>query len=611
MQNQGGNEPKQFHDRFERWAGKVRRRMLMSRALTGLAYGLLGGVVVAGGAWWLRQGTLRPWAAALGLVGVIAGAAWATRKRWSDRDVALFLDARLTGHEVISTAVELRSEAERNDVARELVVKQAARKLETSDPKLARPRLLMKRHGLAPLAAIGIAYFSAIGLPPEPPSPPTPPGAEMVQSEDLKGLEKIIQLEKLDAKDAEQRKRLDAIAKEARKLREDLKNGLEKREALARIAKLRDEIAAEKMAHGDAKNRAGLEAALNKLKQNKKTESAAKALGEGDLTQFDKEMQKLANQAEKADRDAAKKALEEAAKAAKEKGADDVAKSLEEQKKLFEERSKGAEALRELGKQLESKLSPEAKKDLQEFGDSGDPAARKRLAEALGKALEGMSEAERKQLAENLGKQMEAQGNPMTPEQMKDLAEALKDPAAQKKLEEALKELGQPSGSGDSQREQGLDDADRGGGEAQKGLGAPAPVPGGNPGDGNKPGGGDGKGKGKGKGNPSPGKGKNSGKGDGKGGPGSDHDEGEGDHKGSTDRVEGGDLRSKANTKWNKGGGLHGATLGRSNASGGGETANQKGSGALGKVAPQEIGGVERSEVPEEYREQVGRYFQP
>ncbi len=603
MQNQGGNEPTQFHDRFERWAGRVRRRMLLSRALTGLAYGLLGGVVVAGGAWWLRESAARPWAATLGLVGVIVAVAWAARSRWSDRDVALFLDARLTGHEVISTAVELRSEAERNDVARELVVKQAARKLEGSDPKLARPKLLMKRHGLAPLAAIGIAYFSTIGLPPEPPAPPEPPGVEMVQVDELKGLEKIIELEKLDAKDAEQRKRLDAIAKEARKLREDLKNGLEKREALARIAKLRDEIAAEKMAHGDAKNRAGLEAALNKLKQNKKTEAAAKALGEGDLTQFDKEMQKLANQAEQADRDAAKKALEEAAKAAREKGAEDVAKSLEEQKKLFEERSKGAEALRELGKQLGDKLSPEAQKDLQEFGDTGDPAARKRLADALGEALEGMTDAERKQLAENLGKQMEQQGGgAMSPEQMKDLAEALKDPEARKKMAEALKELGQPPGSGDSQREQGLDDADRGGGEAQKGLGAPAPVPGGNPGGGKQPSTGKGQGK-----NPAP----TPGKGKGKGGPGSKHDEGEGDHKGSTDRVEGGDLRSKAGTKWNKGGGLHGATLGRSNSSGAGETANQKGSGALGKVAPQEIGGVERSEVPEEYREQVGRYFQP
>ena len=42
-----------------------------------------------------------------------------------------------------------------------------------------------------------------------------------------------------------------------------------------------------------------------------------------------------------------------------------------------------------------------------------------------------------------------------------------------------------------------------------------------------------------------------------------------------------------------------------------GDTANLGGTGALGQAAPGEIGGVERSDVPEEYREQVGRYFQP
>jgi hypothetical protein len=42
-----------------------------------------------------------------------------------------------------------------------------------------------------------------------------------------------------------------------------------------------------------------------------------------------------------------------------------------------------------------------------------------------------------------------------------------------------------------------------------------------------------------------------------------------------------------------------------------GETANVQGTGALGVVGPEEVGGVDRSNVPEEYREQVGRYFQP
>ncbi len=35
------------------------------------------------------------------------------------------------------------------------------------------------------------------------------------------------------------------------------------------------------------------------------------------------------------------------------------------------------------------------------------------------------------------------------------------------------------------------------------------------------------------------------------------------------------------------------------------------GQGALGEAAPGEVGGVDRSDVPEEYREQVGRYFPP
>ena len=44
-----------------------------------------------------------------------------------------------------------------------------------------------------------------------------------------------------------QKERLEKIAKDAEKLKIDLEKGLEKREALDRIAKLRDEIAAERL----------------------------------------------------------------------------------------------------------------------------------------------------------------------------------------------------------------------------------------------------------------------------------------------------------------------------------------------------------------------------
>jgi hypothetical protein len=55
---------------------------------------------------------------------------------------------------------------------------------------------------------------------------------------------------------------------------------------------------------------------------------------------------------------------------------------------------------------------------------------------------------------------------------------------------------------------------------------------------------------------------------------------------------------------------MHVTTEGRAPARAG-ETANQRGTGALEHAAPGEVGAVERSEVPEEYREQVGRYFEP
>jgi hypothetical protein len=55
---------------------------------------------------------------------------------------------------------------------------------------------------------------------------------------------------------------------------------------------------------------------------------------------------------------------------------------------------------------------------------------------------------------------------------------------------------------------------------------------------------------------------------------------------------------------------MHAATLGRAPARAG-ETANQLGSGTLGRVGPAEVGAVEGADIPEEYREQVGRYFEP
>jgi len=588
-------EAGRFHRSFERWARRVRARLALRRALTGAALGLVAGGAATALLWWLRLGTLRPWAAAFGLVGALAGILLSLRRRWSDPDVALYLDARLGTDEAISTAV---GDPDPAHPAHEIVTQRAAEALASANPERARPRVLDRWQGLAPLGGAAVVWLSLVPLPKLPPPAPKPPGTEMVKTADLKGLDRIIALDKLDARDAKQRARLDHIAHEAKKLRADLEKGMQKREAQARLAKLRDDIAAERQHFNDKKSRDGLEAAIRELSKHAETKRAAKTLGDGDLVAFDREMQKLANKTEKKDRQEAKKALEEAEKEARKKGASGLAKSLEEQKKLFEKREAHAEALRELAKSLGGKLSKQAQEDLEEFGQTGSPEAQKRLAESMEKALDGLSEAERKRLAKQLGKQMEKQGgaaNPMTRKQLEEMARRMSSPEGQKALREQLKKLANADPSGDAKRQKGLDGADRGGAEAQRGLGAtPVPMQGA-PGSGkgtagNKPGGG------------------NSGKGS--GGPGSHHDKGQGNHTGHTGKVATKELRSKANPKLQPGVPMQGATMGRA-AARPGETANQAGTGALGSAGKTEVGGVDRSQVPEEYREQVGRYFQP
>jgi hypothetical protein len=96
----------------------------------------------------------------------------------------------------------------------------------------------------------------------------------------------------------------------------------------------------------------------------------------------------------------------------------------------------------------------------------------------------------------------------------------------------------------------------------------------------------------------------------GQGGPGGKHDEGQGQHDGETKAPGGKELRSKADARLLPGAPMHGATLGRAPARAG-ETANQLGTGSLGAVGQTEIGAVDGTDIPEEYREQVGRYFEP
>ncbi|HYQ42622.1 MAG TPA: hypothetical protein VER11_11665 [Polyangiaceae bacterium] len=590
-------EPAQsdFRRAFHGLARRVHRRHAGRLALTGASLGLALGALGALGLWALRIGEWRPGAAGWGVLGAIAGVVLANRRRWSERDVALYLDARLASHETVTTALAAQGSAE---PALAHVLERANLVLGSADPRRVKPKLWARVHALLPVALAGIVAVSLLPLPPAPPSATAAPGVERVQIENLKGLERIEALAHLQGQNPEQDERLKKLAEQAKKLREELAKGLEKREALSEIAKLRDGITAERLKLGDRQNRPGLDAALRAFSNHPTLRDAQKALGNGDLTAFDDEMQKLANRAESVDRQAAKDALEEAAKEARAKGAQGLAEALDAQKRLFERREGRAEALRELAQSLKGKLSPEALEDLKEFGNSGSPEAEKRLADGLEHALEGLTPEERKRLAERMQRQLESENgdaSPMTKQQLEEMAKQLARKDGVDQLRKQLKELAKPEPSDDAQREKGLGDAERGGADAQRGLGGvPIPMdadgaPAGSPGD--KP---------------------NSGSGPANGspGPGSKHDSGTGNHQGSTPEIAAKELRSKAEARLQAGAPMHGATLGRAPARAG-ETANELGTGSLGEAQKTEVGAVDHADIPEEYREQVGRYFEP
>jgi len=585
-----------FERDFSRRAGRVRAALWVRQAALGAALGAMAGVALTLLCYYQRLGAARGvvFGGAV-LVGAVAGAVTARRRRWSNADVALYLDAKLGTGEAIATAVEGGSSP-----MLEKVRDQAAEALVSAPPRGLAPRVLSRWHSLLPLGSAAAVWLSVIPLPPPPAPPPTPPGAEQVKLHELKGLERIQALAELGGANPEQTERLKRLAAEAKKLREDLARGLEKREALARIAKLRDDIAAEKLKLGDTENRAGLDAAVNELSKNELTSKAARALSEGDLTAFDAEMQRLATLAEKQDRETAKHALDEAAKAAREKGSKALAETLERQQKALERAESKLDALKDLARGLGNNLDDDGKRALGDAERSPNPEAQRKLAEALDRALKKLSDEERRQLAENLKQQLkENGGGGESPgkQDLEDLARRLGQKGAEQELEEQLRELARRDPSDDARREQGLGDADRGGAEAERGLGAmPAPSNGGGQG---KPGGASG-----------PQQELAQPQQSGQGGPGGGHDKGQGNHDGKTQPLDVKELRSKAGAQILPGAPMHGAAQGRAPARAG-ETANQLGTGTLGKVGPGEVGAVEGADIPEEYREQVGRYFEP
>lgn len=572
---------------LRRWTRRLELQRLCSGALWGLTAGALVAVALTALLWGLRL-ELRQGAGLVVLLGAATGAVLAFRRRWTQAEVALFIDARLETSEAVTSALYCH----RSSAIAASVQARAEAALTAADPKRVRLAVWSRWHVLIlPALAVSL-WLTRIPLPPASAAQKAARGSELVRRGTVPGLERIEALDSAPALSSSDEERLKQLAEEARRLRADLARGLSQREAQARMAALRDGVTNQRQRFGDRNERAGLEAALSALEGEKVTERAGKALGDGDIVAFDEEMQRLANQAESHARDAARRALDDAARSARDKGARKLAELLERQRGTFAQREAKMRALRELAKGLEGSLHPEASRALKELDETGSPEAARQLGEALADALDGLSEAERKRLSDALKKRMtgpNADLSSLSQEELERLARELSSEKGREALRDRLRELGRAEGA-DAQRERALEEAERGGMEAERGLGAtPIPLPG--------------------SGAPSPGQGSPA-AGNEPGNPGGDRGGGRGKHAGATPPLASDELRARAGARWLPGAPLAARSLGRAPGRAG-ETANQVGAGNLSSRGSGEVGAVEGADIPEEYREQVGRYFEP
>jgi hypothetical protein len=585
--------PDGFAQQLGRFARRIRLRQLSRGWVGGASIGALVSALLSGAFWALRLGTWRPLSLVAIAVGGICGLLLSLRRRFSTVEVALFLDARLGTGETLTTAISVDTSSPPTAFVRSL----AESALSAADPSRARLRVFSRWHALA-VPAFALAFWLCrLPIPATPSTPPGARGSEIVKLKDVPGLDRIEALSSspaLSNADAEQLKRL---AEAARQLRADLGRGMQKREAQARLAKLRDDVAAQRERFGDQSERPGLEAALAELEARPELRRAAKALGDGDLVAFDSEMQRLANQAESHARDAAKKALESGARAAQERGGQAHTQRLERQRKLFDEREAKMQALRELARSLRGRLGEEAQRDLADLDRTGDPEAARRLADALADALDGLSDNERKALGEALKRKLDqapGEANAMSREELNALAERLKSEKGRRELREGLQNLAK-QGSTDANRERALEEAERGGAEAQRGLSTvPVPLPGNESRSAS----------------PRPNSPSTSSSGEPMSGGPSSPGGSKGTHEGSSEPVSAEELRARAHAQLLPGAPLATRSLGRTQGRAG-EVANQVGTGSLSSRAAAEVSAVEGADIPEEYREHVGRYFEP
>jgi hypothetical protein len=559
-------------------------------------------------------------------VGVAVAMLRARRRRFDDVDAALFFDGELGTHELITTAracVDERVGDAPNARFDELCA-EATDALERRMRPSLLPRAALGRHAALPIA-LAACVLAVLRV--HAPAGALAGSAIPIVKLEADRLAAVAALASAPAASPADRETLDALSREAEALRRALAEGLPGPDAVDRLDKLRaalDAVAEEPSASSE--ERAALDGALSTLGAEATTRNAARALGRGDRDAFDAEMERLANARERGDRQRAREALEKAARDARADGANALAEGFEADANAMGRRSARADLLRELARAVaeasrgaEDAGAKEVETMAEALDREGTDAAARALAEALERALAGLDEAERKRLAERLAaraNEARRRGDTVADaERLKELAEELGRAGGEERLRDRLRTLANEPMVPDtdrSRRRRALTDAERGLSETERALGrglsqggVPLPSPhapsGGAGANGGQAGRGDGR----------------AGNGDGQAGNGGapGRGGGAGQHAGETPAIGGGGLQGRARTAFDDVAPLAGSVTtfapGTGAKAGGAAGERQPGSAELRAAAPRELSGFEQSDVPEEYREQVRRYFQP
>jgi hypothetical protein len=563
-----------FESRARRVRGALATRHVLDAAAVGTAAAALGAVGL------VALGRPRWTALALTLVGVATGLVVARLRRFSDTDVALFVDARLGSSEVVTSALATTGDAS----VRMQVESVAVRALGDASARAITPRIFFARHAALPLALLAIAAAPWVVPMRDIPRPPAHSAPRVALP--LDELRRVEALKDLAARTDAERARRAALAERARALAERAEKGMDKRDALDALGKLRDSVEGERAEKrtSDAARRAAARA----LAKSPDLGTAADALRRADLVAFDAEMDRLARALEADARKTALAALDEAREAAIARGDRALAGALDEQQHLLKKRAADSEALRELSRLLGDALPKDVERKLSRL-ERNTSESSEAIAEAMANAVEGLTKEQRERLAQALAASAAGmQGDAaLSKADLDALAKALKSNEGREALRRALKELADGKESTDSAAERALAAAGMAIGAAESRVAGEAA--------GGDTGGSREEGAGETTGAEANGGGTRGG--------------GDGQHAGSTPPVAGSSFAARA-AGTPLGGIPIGPAPGLSPATGATLPARPRTS-ALETARAHEVGAVERSNVPREYREQVGRYFAP